>query len=142
MSFAIGNIINLAVRKNGNIYRTCFPQKRVNAKVDQNSTLQLKSMSQYIIYNELFTKNGYKLNMVSKLSPKVIEKMDQISDTCISRSDDNLDENKTFGNKNFRNKKFGNKHFGNKKFGNKKYISKFSNKNKFFNKDKLDISNL
>jgi len=135
MSFAIGNIINLAMRRNGSVFRTCFPIKRVNAKIDQNCTLELKSMPQYVIYNELFTKNGYKLNMVSKLSPKVIEKLNEIADICSTREDDNKEthaENK-FENK-FRNKnKFGNK----KKFGNRK---KFRNNKKFGNnKDNVDI---
>ena len=74
ISLGIGNITNTArlIDKNG-MYLTCFPEKKVIAKPDMNSTLKTKPT--LLLYHELFTmrknQNVLKLNLVTKLPTEI-----------------------------------------------------------------------
>jgi HrpA-like RNA helicase len=81
ISLAIGNITNLAkiVDEKKNIYKTCFPIKKVFCKFDMNTTLSTKNRTKIVLYNELFTRRKdekiLKLNLVTKLPQEIILKI-------------------------------------------------------------------
>ena len=80
-SLVIGNICNLAVLidPKKNIYKTCFPTVKMQAKFDQNSTLTIKNRTKIVLYNELFTTHKdqkvLKLNLVTKIPNDIILKV-------------------------------------------------------------------
>ena len=80
-SLVIGNICNLAVLMDPkkNIYKTCFPTVKMQAKFDQNSTLTIKNRTKIVLYNELFTTHKdqkvLKLNLVTKIPNDIILKV-------------------------------------------------------------------
>jgi len=85
MSFIIGNLCNSAILTDSNkkIYKTCFPIHKVDAKFDQNTTLPQKTLSKYILYNELFTtfkdQKILKMNIVTKIPTDIISKIKNLN---------------------------------------------------------------
>ena len=76
MAFALGNVINTAkvINPQRAIFKTCFPEKKVEVFLDKNSTLTKANFSKVILYYDLFMvrKNSPKLNLVCKLPPNII----------------------------------------------------------------------
>ena len=77
MAFSIGNIINTAkiIKPQKGIFKTCFPEKKMEVNLDRNSTLTKANYSSVILYYDLFMirKNQPKLNLVCKIPPNIIE---------------------------------------------------------------------
>jgi len=76
MAFALGNVINTAKIMNAQrgIFKTCFPEKKVETSLDRSTTLTKSNYSKIILYFDLFMirKNSPKLNLVCKLPENII----------------------------------------------------------------------
>ena len=78
MALSIGNICNTAklIDSKRGLYKTCFPEKKIYAGLDRNTTLLGKNRTKVILYNELFMRRKdekiLKLNMVSKIPTDII----------------------------------------------------------------------
>lgn len=78
MALAIGNICNTAklINDKKGLYKTCFPEKKIYAGLDRNTTLIGKNRTKVILYSELFMRRKdekiLKLNMVSKIPIDII----------------------------------------------------------------------
>jgi HrpA-like RNA helicase len=81
LALGIGNITNLAciVDEKKGIYKTCFPEKRMYSKFDQNSSLTIKNRTKIVMYNELFMMRRdqpiLKLNLITKMPNDIILKI-------------------------------------------------------------------
>jgi len=131
LSLLQGMFINIATLSNSSkkIYTTCFPIKKIDAKVNMDSLL--KTNSRFVFYEELFMFNKsskiLKLNICNQIPFHMIEDVKELykdyMTKCFierkmisSRVDDFMDIKR---NNKYGNKYKGNKHKGNKPKGNK-----------------------
>ena len=81
MALSLGNMCNMAklVEPSRNIYKTCFPIKKMLCNFDRNTTLSQHHKSPIVIYYDLFTLNKdaktMKLNIVTKITEDIITKI-------------------------------------------------------------------
>jgi len=111
MAISIGNITNIAKLNDSkkNIYKTCFPLKKVLCKFDPNSSLASKPS--IVLYNELFMRRKderiLKLNLVTKIPNDILsvikKKYDIFIKTCFQ--DENKDKDKKQDKKKDKKKK-------------------------------------
>jgi hypothetical protein len=87
MALSIGNIINFAKLNDSkkNIYKTCFPIKKVFCKFDPHTSLL--SNSNLVIYNELFKRRKeekiLKLNLVTKITNDILSNIKKLNKESI-----------------------------------------------------------
>ncbi len=133
MSLAHGLIINMAKLKNSKqgIYKTCFPIKKVDCRIDRNTSLKSKTKPAMLMYGELFQMREdqpiLKLNFVNRLSKVVMDQL-KIDYTDLlkeySKKTKNNDNKKNYGKKDYKDYKKSSKKSKYKYYSSKKKYQK------------------